>query len=79
MGYKKIVYADTQQGFIVVSKEQSLTSSFLVGDPNAHVIMVKFTDTGDGQIRIDFVNGASNMLIEKNVNSDIAELVNAIK
>ena len=74
MGYEKALYADPEQGFVVVGKQGSLMASVLAGDPNAEVILVKFTNSHNDKVRIDLVNDSGNTLAKKSASEDIAAL-----
>jgi hypothetical protein len=80
VGYKKVLFSDNQQGFIVVVKDVSLAKAMLVGEPHIYKIILKFTETGEqNKTRIDLVNATDIMWAQEEVDRDIQQLADIIR
>ncbi len=79
LGYKRVLYSDLKQGFMVVFKDIHIAKSFLVGDPHMYRIILKYTKAGEGKTRIDLVNATSIFWAIKDVDKDIQQIAQLIK
>ena len=79
LGYKKFIYSVPDQGFLVLMKDKPIATAFLWGRANPHLLLLKFSESETGDIRIDFVNGSENRIVQSEVDKDIQYLVKVIK
>ena len=79
VGYEKVFDSSPQEGFMVVVKDIPLTKSMLIGDAHPYKIILKYTKAGEGQTRIDLVNGSPGLFSKEEVNKDIQRLTKLIK
>ena len=70
LGYERTVVNEPHQGFLVAVKKNSAKNA-AIGDALAFPLLIKFTDAGEGKTRLDFVNGAYNILAKKEIQKDI--------
>lgn len=67
LGYTKVLYDDATQQLAVVAKKQA-------GDSEAEKIIVRYTRTDEGKMRVDLVNASTNLATREAVDKDILQL-----
>ena len=67
LGYTKVLYDDATQQLAVVAKKQS-------GDSEAEKIIVRYTLTDEGKMRVDLVNACKDPAPSEAVENDILQL-----
>ncbi len=67
LGYTKVLYDDATQQLAVVAKKQS-------GDSEAEKIIVRYTRTDEGKMRVDLVNACKDPATREAVENDILQL-----
>lgn len=79
LGYQKVIYSSPGEGFLVIVKDISVAKALLIGDSHIYKIILKYTKSGPGQIRIDLVNGTTVLWAKNEVSKDIEKLAELIK
>lgn len=67
LGYTKVLYDDATQQLAVVAKKQA-------GDSEAEKIIVRYTRTDEGKMRVDLVNASTKPATREAVDKDILQL-----
>lgn len=67
LGYTKVLYDDATQQLAVVAKKQA-------GDSEAEKIIVRYTRTDEGKMRVDLVNASTDPATREAVDKDILQL-----
>ncbi len=67
LGYTKVLYDDATQQLAVVAKKQA-------GDSEAEKIIVRYTRTDEGKMRVDLVNASTDPATLEAVDKDILQL-----
>jgi len=80
VGYNKIVYTSPVEGFMVFVKDANFGSALLMGKAApSDKIIIKYTNAGIGKIRIDLVNGATQISKKDEIDRDIQKLAELIR
>lgn len=67
LSYTKVLYDDATQQLAVVAKKQA-------GDSEAEKIIVRYTRTDEGKMRVDLVNASTKPATREAVDKDILQL-----
>ena len=67
LGYTKVLYDDATQQLAVVAKKQA-------GDSEVEKIIVRYTRTDEGKMRVDLVNACKDPATREAVENDILQL-----
>ena len=80
MNYRKVLFSDLKEGFMVITKDISIAKAFLIWDPHVYKIILKYTKAGEGKTRIDLVNGTDIPIwARKDVDKDIQQIAKLIE
>jgi hypothetical protein len=79
IGYNKVDYASSSEGFMVFEKDANFGSALLTGDKDVYKIILKYTNADIGKTRIDLVNGSGELSKKDAIDKDIQRLAELIK
>lgn len=78
LGYKTSVYHRPNEGFFVLVKAPQIATSLLSGNAVGRLLIMKFTKDEGNKIRVDLVNGGTDMIAKGEVQKDIEVLAGKI-
>ncbi len=79
VGYERAIYKSPDSSFFVAVKNVNIAKALLFGDATSHKILIRLTEWGNAQTRIDLVNGTTYIGAKGEVEADIKSIAQKVQ